>query len=218
MKRELFVTEDGSNSIFVPELNENYHSQFGAKQESQHIFIDSALAQIDKEDIRIMEFGFGTGLNALLTYEYAQKKNIRIRYSTIEKYPLTENEYNKLSYAKDSNYDFFLKLHQCSWGIQNEITAKFDFYKEQIDIREFRNNEKQFDVVYFDAFAPDVQPHLWTKDIFEEIYKSISEGGILTTYTVKGSVRRILKDIGFKVEKIPGPPGKREITRAWKMI
>ncbi len=217
MERKIVITDDGSSSIFVPELGEHYHSHFGARQESQHIFIESALAQIQKNEISILEFGFGTGLNALLSHEYALKNDIRINYTAIEKYPLQEKEYLSLNYPKKLGLRFFQSLHQLPWEQWMDVAVGFKLLKNNIDIREFKISKAKFDVVYFDAFAPDVQPNLWSYEVFMTIYNSMNKGGILTTYTVKGSIRRMLKEIGFEVEKIPGPPGKREITRAKKL-
>ncbi len=212
--RELVITEDGSASIYVPALKEHYHSHFGAKQESQHIFINSALAQLSKESITILEYGFGTGLNALMTYDYAKANNKTIHYYGLEKYPLEKKEYSALNY--DANSTVFIALHQLEWEFEAKIDTHFYLKKIQIDFRKFPIRPLFFDIVYFDAFAPDIQPHLWTITLFENIYASMKPGGIFITYTVKGIVRRLLKKVGFKVEKIAGPPGKREITRAWK--
>lgn len=217
MNRKIIITDDGSSSIFVEKLGEHYHSHFGAKQESEFIFINSALKQIDKAEINIIEFGFGTGLNALLSMEYAVQKNIRIKYKSIEKYPVSEKEYMELNFSNKENNSNFIKLHSSKWEQWITIMPCFRLYKTEIDFRHFEKEIEEYDIVFFDAFAPDVQPHLWTKEIFANIYNSMKNGGIFITYTVKGDVRRLLKSVGFNVEKIPGPPGKREITRAWKL-
>ena len=214
MQRKLIITDDGSSSIYVEKLGEHYHSHFGARQESEHIFINSALKQLNKSEINILEYGFGTGLNALLSLEYAMINGVKINYTSIEKYPVISEEYSKLNFGEKD--DLFIKLHETEWGIDNVINDNFSLQKINSDFREFNSKSIKFDVVFFDAFAPDVQPHLWSEEIFAFIYNSMNIGGVLTTYTVKGSVRRLLKSVGFDVEKIPGPPGKREITRAWK--
>lgn len=215
-RREIVITDDGSSSIFVPELNEHYHSHFGAIQESNHIFIEAGLAQIHKDEISILEFGFGTGLNALQTFEYASKNSLKIKYYGIEKYPVSMEEIVQLNYANIINSEFYQQLHKVEWGREVEINQMFSLHKVKLDFREFKAIHNCFDIVYYDAFGPDVQPYLWTTQIFKEIYNSMTESSILMTYTVKGEVRRALNSAGFKVEKIPGPPGKREITRAWK--
>lgn len=215
-KREIVTTDDGSLSIFIPDLNEHYHSHFGAVQESKHIFINSGLAQIAKDEISILEFGFGTGLNALKTFEYASQNSKIIKYYGIEKYPVSIDEIVQLNYSNINNQEFYKQIHKIEWGIEVEVNEKFSLQKVNLDFRYFKSIPDSFDLVYYDAFGPDVQPYLWTAEIFKEIYNSMTEDAILMTYTVKGDVRRALKSVGFKVEKIPGPPGKREITRAWK--
>ena len=216
MNREIRITEDGSSTLFVPELGEHYHSHYGAIQESKHIFINSALKQVNKDEINVLEFGFGTGLNALLTCAYAVENNIRVNYLGIEKYPLTAEEAALLNFDREANTDCLKEIHKIEWERELEVNSQFMLKKVQSDFRIITLNQNTYDVVYFDAFAPDVQPNLWTKAIFEKIYLSMRKGGVLTTYTVKGVVRRLMKEVGFRVEKISGPPGKREITRAWK--
>ncbi len=213
--RSLVITDDGSSSLFVPELGEHYHSQFGAIQESQHIFIDAGLAIIAKPTIRILEFGFGTGLNAVLSFRYAIQFDKQLLYTTFEKYPLQADEYRGLKFVPSLD-TFLQRIHQAEWSRNVLIDERFQLLKLQDDFRNFQTSLEKYDLVYYDAFAPDVQPHLWTKEIFEEIFESMNAGGILTTYTVKGMVRRALQAVGFMVEKIPGPIGKREITRAIK--
>ena len=213
MNREIRITKDGSTTLYVPELGEHYNSHFGAVQESEHIFIESALKQIDKPEKNVLEFGLGTALNALQTYKYAIDKEVKINYHGIEKYPITEEEYIQLNY---SNTEILHKIHKAEWNTEVEIDKLFIINKIQSDFTEIELATDKYDVVYFDAFAPDVQPHLWTLKVFQMIYKAMKKGGILTTYTVKGTVRRTMIEAGFKVEKIAGPPGKREISRAKK--
>lgn len=213
LNREIKITEDGSTTIFVPELGEHYHSHFGAIQESKLIFIESALMQIDKNEINVLEFGLGSALNAIMSNDYAITNNKIIHYYGIEKYPLNEEEYSRMNF--DNSADF-LKIHKAEWESEYKINDNFYITKVKADFAEVSLPLDIFDAVYFDAFAPDVQVHLWTKEIFEKTFNSMKHGSVLTTYTVKGSIRRLLKEVGFTVEKIPGPIGKREITRAWK--
>ncbi len=215
-KREIVITEDGSNSIYIPDLNEHYHSHFGAVQEAEHIFIKSGLAQIDKKYINVLEFGFGTGLNALQTFDYANNYSKNIKYYGIEKHAVSIDEIELLNYSNDNNSEFYREIHKIEWGREQRINERFCLEKQKMDFRNFKAIPNTFDVVYYDAFGPDVQPYLWTPEIFKEVYNSMVDGAIFMTYTVKGDVRRTLKSVGFKVEKIPGPPGKREITRAVK--
>ncbi len=216
MKREPRITDDGSSTLYVPKLGEHYHSHFGAIQESRHIFIEAALSQILDKSINVLEFGFGTGLNALLGCNYAVENNKIINYLGIEKYPLNEVEYSTLNFDNNLENKCLQLLHQVEWESGNRINQNFSLTKVESDFRTICLKQNVYDVVFFDAFAPDVQPHLWSKGIFEKLFLAMKKGGVLTTYTVKGIVRRTMKEVGFRVEKIPGPPGKREITRAWK--
>jgi tRNA U34 5-methylaminomethyl-2-thiouridine-forming methyltransferase MnmC len=222
LKREIIQTDDGSHSLFVPSLNENYHSTHGAKQEAEHIFIKDALAYNaeKKQVLNVLEIGFGTGLNAFLTLQYSQNNDLEVHYYGVEKYPVSEIEYTQLNYAAGDKMlkKQFVALHNAVWGQEFEISHQFYIKKIQSDFREMKLPTDYFDVVYFDAFGPDVQPELWSEDIFKNIYQSMKNGGVLTTYSVKGDVRRAMKSVGFEVKKIPGPPGKREITRAVKAI
>jgi len=220
LKREIIRTNDGSHSLFVPSLNENYHSTHGAKQEAEHIIIKDALSYKaeQKQVLNVLEIGFGTGLNALLTLQYALEHDIEVHYIGVEKYPVLESEYKQLNYAGSDKklQELFGKLHSLLWEQEFAVSKPFHLKKIQSDFREMKLPTNHFDVVYFDAFGPDIQPELWTAAIFKNIYKSMKDGGVLTTYSVKGDVRRAMKSVGFEVKKIPGPPGKREITRAIK--
>jgi len=219
--RKIIETDDGSHTLFVPELNEHYHSSHGALQEAEHIFINNALAFSlkGKKSLNVLEVGFGTGLNALLTLHYAQSKGLSIFYHALEKYPVKAKEYSVLNYASQTLLDeaSFLNLHHADWGSNVAISNNFTLRKEQVDFREMQLSANYFDVVYFDAFGPDVQPELWTIQVFRLIYNSMKVGGVMTTYSVKGVIRRAMMSVGFDVEKIPGPVGKREISRAIKM-
>lgn len=220
--REIIVTKDGSHSFYVPSLDETYHSSFGAAQEANHIFIKDALAwrAQEQEELNILEIGFGTGLNALLSMKYAQENYLSLYYFGIEKYPITEAEFQILNYVVDSPIlqARFQKLHHTEWGSWNRISDCFTLFKLHSDFRKMNLELDFFDVVYFDAFGPDVQPDLWTEAIFSLIFNSMRAKGVMTSYSVKGKVRRAMEAVGFNVAKIPGPLGKREITRAIKPV
>jgi len=214
-ERFIVTTEDGSNTIYIPELNENYNSIHGSIQESSLIYLEYGLNYCSKEDINILEIGFGTGLNVFNTLLNTDKK---IMYHSIELYPLMPEEYSKLNipnFFDDNKSNLFIDIHECDWNKINLITDNFSLYKIHEDLLNV-NLSSKYDVVYFDAFAPDIQPSLWTKEVFSKIYKSMNMGGVLTTYCVKGDVKRTLKECGFKIEKLKGPKGKREILRAVK--
>jgi len=216
MKRELRVTEDGSHTLYLPELDEPYHSIHGAIQESRHVFLGQGFNTLEKSSINILELGFGTGLNAYLTLAESQSRGIRINYHTIEKYPLEFGEYSNLNFEvfiEGGKPGKFLLLHQCPWNQPVKITDDFTLLKEQHDFREMKLIGP-YDLVYYDAFAPQKQAHLWSESIFRAISGALKPGSVLVTYTSMGSVRRTLISCGFDVRKVPGPPGKREMIRA----
>ena len=224
MKRKIILTEDGSSSLFVEDLNEHYHSIHGAVQESLHIFIRAGLqSEIVRnlQTINILEIGFGTGLNALLTYFSALETYNKIRYTTIEPYPLTLEEIQLLNYPDFienlSASSIFQQIHENSWEQMNEFAQHFSLCKHKQSALEVPYPTLSFDLVYFDAFAPNVQPELWSEDLFAKIYQSMKPKSVLVTYSTRGSVKTALKNIGFQLEKLPGPKGKREILRAKKM-
>ena len=221
MKLEIITTADGSHTLFVPELNEHYHSTYGAIQESRHIFIEAGFKQIiiNQPVIRILEVGFGTGLNAFLSLLEADKSGKTIHYTAIEPFPLEPAIIKLLNYPEllgASTASLFKMLHEAVWNREMQITDHFVLYKVLHDLKNIKLQSSFFDVVYFDAFGPEVQPELWTEEIFRKIFSSIKKKGILVTYSAKGSVRRALKNAGFTMEKLAGPAGKREITRAIK--
>ena len=213
-------TGDGSHTLFVPELNEHYHSVNGAIQESQHVFIEAGLKHCSKNKISIFEVGFGTGLNAFLSLLYGMDSGKIISYSAIEFFPLPSNIIDSLNYAgqvsSDNEY-IFKKLHSSDWNKKTEITPVFSLTKINADFRFFNNNSSElYDLVFFDAFAPEKQPEMWTQEIFDHLYVSTAPDGIIVTYCAKGEVRRMMQKSGYCVERLPGPPGKREMLRGTK--
>jgi tRNA U34 5-methylaminomethyl-2-thiouridine-forming methyltransferase MnmC len=216
VKTELEITLDGSHTLYVPGIDETYHSSHGAIQESTHIFINAGLKKSLKKCVNVLEVGFGTGLNAFLTAIEAQKSEKEIHYITLEKYPVSIEKANQLNYSqkitdKDSTF-LFEKIHKADWETDVEISNLFKLKKIQCDYTTYQP-ESTFDVIYFDAFSPEKQPEMWTEEQFRKMYAACNEGAIITTYCAKGSVRRALQAVGFKVERLPGPPGKREILR-----
>jgi len=220
MNRELLLTEDGSHTIFLPDLKVTYHSTHGSVQESNYVFIDAGLKHIannGKTTIRIFEMGFGTGLNALLTAKWTEKNQITIEYTAVELYPLSKVELNALNYAEilEDEQQYFQKIHAAEWGVSNTISPFFQLSKQLTSLLDYIP-ENTFDLLYFDAFAPLIQPELWTTEVFIKLYNLLNQGGVLTTYCSKSEVRRSMVAAGFTVEKIPGPPHKREMVRAVK--
>nr|WP_321405464.1 tRNA (5-methylaminomethyl-2-thiouridine)(34)-methyltransferase MnmD [uncultured Carboxylicivirga sp.] len=213
-KIELKVSADGSHTLYVPELEEHYHSVNGAINESMHVFIEPNLRFSTKEQVSILEIGFGTGLNAFLTG--LNQGNKCIFYHSLEKYPIAEELALRLNYcANPEEQLFFEKMHLAAWQEESEITQHFTLLKDETDLISATFNRK-YDLVYFDAFAPEKQPEMWAPEIFQKIYDAMNDGGILTTYCAKGVVRRTLQACGFTVERLPGPKGKREMLRAVK--
>lgn len=223
MKREIVKTADGSSTIFIPEWKEHYHSIHGAIQEAQHVFIKMGLHKVlerpDMQQISILEIGFGTGLNALVTWKTTLESAISIDYTGVEAYPVSSEEIQKLNYAEELGKkpasQIFEKIHRVPWEEKVEITENFKLTKQQKFFQEIRDVDS-YDLIYFDAFGARVQPDLWTEEIFILMYKALRPEGILVTYAAKGSVRRAMLQVGFQVEKLPGPPGKREMLRATK--
>jgi tRNA U34 5-methylaminomethyl-2-thiouridine-forming methyltransferase MnmC len=212
---QLQLTADGSHTLFLPELNEHYHSVNGAVQESQHVYINAGFNQCGKETVFVLELGFGTGLNAFLTALEAEKRNVKVVYTALEKYPLPAEIIRQLNYS-GRNSDLFNQIHSAEWGRAIPLTSSFTLHKIKIDFKDYDYCSGNYDVVYYDAFAPDKQPEVWLQELFDAIYTSLHPGGILTTYCAKGMIRRRMKQSGFIVERIPGPPGKREMLRAGK--
>lgn len=219
MKREIITTADGSTTIHLPDWNEQYHSKHGAIQEAYHVFIKQGLDLFDTQDVSLLEIGFGTGLNALITFLESEKKALNVRYVGVEAYPVAMDEVSKLNYIEtlkaNEHAAVFEQLHVQSWNESHKITPLFSLEKRQQFFDQI-TDENQFDLIYFDAFGARVQPELWTEDIFTRMYRALKAKGVLVTYSAKGSVRRAMQAVGFSVERLPGPPGKREMLRAIK--
>lgn len=222
MQKEFIVTEDGSHTIYLPEINEHYHSVHGAIQESLHIYIGQGLLYSGKKEFSILEIGFGTGLNAWLTYCYSKQENLKINYFSLEKFPLKESEYLRLNYSENifpENADVFKQIHCSDWDLPIHISPNFTLEKVCADLTTYNfDKTRQFDLVYYDAFAPGKQPEMWTDQVLQKVAETVCTNGILVTYCAKGVVRRALSATGFSMERIPGPPGKKEILRGKKAI
>lgn len=222
MSREVIIesTADGSHTLFVPSMNEHYHSVNGAKQESEHIFIKAAFEATAKDPVNILEIGFGTGLNTYLTLQAAHARNRKVYYTSLELYPLPPSITDKLNYGDGDLLEdqaLFKKIHHLPWETQCKVSEHFlltkictDFTKMEWEIK------RPYDIIYFDAFAPDKQPDMWNQIMFDYLYEHTASEGILTTYCAKGEVRRMMQQSGYLVERLPGPPGKREMLRARK--
>ena len=220
-KLALKITADGSHTLYLESLNETYHSKHGAIQEAMHVFLNAGFHYFDKQKLNVLEIGFGTGLNAFLTLLAAEKNNVKVNYTSLEAFPLKEEVIRTLNYTKELNsskqeIEWFKFIHQTEWENYQKITPMFNINKVKVELANYKTIEK-FNIIYFDAFGPRVQPEMWSKEIFEKIYNSLNDGGILVTYCAKGSVKRTLKEVGFEIEGLPGPPGKREMTRAKKV-
>ena len=222
MKRSVITTSDGSKTIQIEDWNEQYHSIHGAIQESKHVFIKKGLHHfIDLHKVnslKIIEIGFGTGLNAFITNLEAVTHNLQIQYEGIEAYPILQNELSQLNYSKllaPDQQSIFDKMHGVPWENPHPITTHFTLTKRQQFFSELEDISS-FDLIYFDAFGARVQPDLWTETIFKRMFRALKSQGVLVTYAAKGSVRRAMQAVGFVVERLEGPPGKREMLRATK--
>ena len=222
MKTEFAITGDGSHTLYLRTIDEHYHSTFGAIQESQHVFIEAGLGHCNLKNLEILEIGFGTGLNCYLTLLATLKGCLTVNYHTIEKFPLKREVWKKLNYSlggSEIEKEYFSRLHLAPWCALVEIHSKFFLHKMEVDLQTTCLSELPLvDLVYFDVFSPEKQPELWESGIFEKIISRMKDGGILVTYCAKGAIRRLLQHVGFEVERIPGPPGKREMLRATKRI
>ena len=218
---QLIQSEDGSHTIYLPELNETYHSTHGALQESRHVFIKYGLEEIAKNNktITVFEVGFGTGLNALLTLQAAQQLGLTINYHTLEPYPLSEELVKGLNYPsffEPELQKLFYRMHSVAFEEMIELTANFNFTKYKTTLQDF-NTALKADVVYFDAFAPNKQPEVWSYSNLQKVYSLLRLEGILVSYCARGQFKRDLKALGLQVEALPGPPGKKEMTRGRKL-
>ena len=219
MKREIIQTLDGSTTIHLPDWGESYHSKHGAIQEAYHVFIKNGLSLFENLNISILEIGFGTGLNAFITYLESQKLNQKIDYVGVEAYPISAEEVLQMNYVcelqAEEKRGVFEKIHQINWEEKLEIDTNFTLNKRN----QFFNDiidENSFDLIYFDAFGYRVQPELWSTEIFRKMYNALKINGVLVTYAARGVVKRSMIEVGFTVEKLPGAPGKREMFRARK--
>lgn len=219
----IIETQDGSHSLFVPELNETYHSFHGAMQESEHVFIKSGLlhwCSYHGNTMNVLEVGLGTGLNALLTLREAINRNLTINYTTIEAYPVPEDLLKKLNYAEKVELEdaamWFDKLHEAEWNKKVQLNEGFTFHKIKGKLEEIKLPKNTMDVVYYDAFAPSKQPEMWEYSKLETINKSMASEGVFSTYCATGQLKRDLKELQMEVESLPGPPGKKEMVRGTK--
>jgi tRNA U34 5-methylaminomethyl-2-thiouridine-forming methyltransferase MnmC len=220
MKREIIITEDGSTSINLPELNEQYHSKKGAIQEAYHVFIRMGL-DLFSDKIAILEIGFGTGLNAYITFLESKRRDLIIDYTGVEAYPVIQEELGGLNYVSQLEAEeyrqAFVDFHNTEWETKQAISDQFSLTKR----KQFFNDivdDNCHDLIYYDAFGSGVQPELWGEEIFAIMYKALKPNGVLVTYAAKGSARRAMQFVGFTVERLDGPPGKREMLRARKII
>ncbi|WDO12526.1 tRNA (5-methylaminomethyl-2-thiouridine)(34)-methyltransferase MnmD [Flavobacterium sp. WW92] len=220
MKREIIQTSDGSTSILLPEWNETYHSKFGAIQEAKHVFIKNGLSLFKGQSVSILEIGFGTGLNAFITYLEAKDLGQKIEYTGIEAYPVSEEDASKMNYVSELDAEkdkaVFLKMHQSEWNEKVFLAPNFLLEKQNIKFQEIAD-ENKYDLIYFDAFGYRVQPELWSLEIFQIMFKALKREGILVTYACRSSIKKAMVEAGFAVEKLAGPPGKREMLRARKL-
>lgn len=207
------LTDDGTHTLRHPVIGDTYHSTHGARTESEHIFIRNGFEECgEREVVRVLEVGFGSGLNALLTLRRAEQTGQRVEYTAIELYPIAVEDARGLCYAQDP---MFIELHEAEWNAEVQVSELMTIKKVEADLVGVRF-ETIFDLVYFDAFAPDSQPELWSEEIFRTIFESMGSGGILVTYSSKGDVKRALRGAGFEVSRLAGPPGKRHMLRAAK--
>jgi tRNA U34 5-methylaminomethyl-2-thiouridine-forming methyltransferase MnmC len=219
MSFQIVKTADGSDTIYLSELDETYHSIFGAIQEAQHVFIDNGIALLQKKSLNVLEIGFGTGLNALLTAKFATKNQLVIDYFTIEKSPLEKELLMQLSYASHSNPDelLFRKIHDAEWEKKVNINDYFNIKKIKVDVLQTEIDiEPTIDIIFFDAFAPSKQSEMWDEKTFKTLYHLLNVDGLLVTYSSAGIVKKALRASGFVVKRLKGPPGKHHILLAIK--
>lgn len=224
MKRKIITTKDGSTTIHLEDWNEQYHSTHGAIQEAEHVFIKTGLHHLQNTfnpaQIHILEIGFGTGLNAFMTFLEGKKHTFTINYVGVEAYPVASAELTQLNYIQQLKAEqaaqTFQHMHACEWEKETILSENFKLTKRQQFFDQI-DDQNQYNLIYFDAFGARVQPELWTADIFQKMYNALQNNGVLVTYAAKGSVRRAMQEVGFQTERLPGPPGKREMLRATKL-
>lgn len=217
---KIITTEDGSHSLYREDLKETYHSFHGALQESVHVFINMGLDYFYEKhkpsQIRILEVGFGTGLNALLAQDFAERNQVNIHFETLETIPLQADVYQNLNYAeKMDKQNIFISMHESSWGYETDISRFFSLKKVNTPLESYQNS-RPFDIIFFDAFAPSKQPELWELEILEQVFGFTASPGVFTTYCAKGQLKRDLKTVGYEVATLAGAPGKKEMVRAEK--
>jgi tRNA U34 5-methylaminomethyl-2-thiouridine-forming methyltransferase MnmC len=219
LKREILTTSDGSTTIHLPEWNECYHSKHGAIQEAEHVFIKNGLSLFQNKSVAILEIGFGTGLNAFITFLESIKLNQTVDYVGVEAYPVAAEEVLAMNYVAElhaaTDKAIFEQMHQSNWNEEVILNSNFTLTKRQQFFGEIADFE-QFDLIYFDAFGYRIQPELWSTAIFGKMYNALKNKGVLVTYAARGVVKRSMIEVGFTVEKLAGPPGKREMFRARK--
>jgi len=220
LKKKIILTNDGSSSIYLPDWDETYHSKHGAIQEAYHVFIKNGLDLFEsRSKLSVMEIGLGTGLNCFITFLESKSRKLRVDYTGIEAFPLQAKDILQLNYVEQlSAEDYsneFEKIHSSEWEEKNNIDNNFFLLKRNQFFKDIKDLNR-FNLIYFDAFGARVQPELWTEEIFKKMYDSLKDNGILVTYSAKGSARRAMQNVGFKVERLPGPPGKREMLRGMK--
>lgn len=219
MKREIITTQDGSVTIYLPEMQENYHSKFGAIQEANHVFIKNGLALTQGRPISILEIGFGTGLNAFITYLESLKNDQQINYIGVEAYPVTPEEVVQLNYPEQlgatNAQDIFNRMHSQDWEQKNVLGSTFTLEKRKQFFQDIED-VNAYDLIYFDAFGYQFQPDLWSVEIFNKMFSALKKNGVLVTYACRTVIKKAMIEAGFTTEKIPGPPGKREMLRGYK--
>jgi tRNA U34 5-methylaminomethyl-2-thiouridine-forming methyltransferase MnmC len=221
MKREILITADGSTTIRIPDWDENYHSSHGAIQEAKHVFIANGLDLFKNQaEISILEIGFGTGLNAFITFLETQNKE-KVNYVGVEAYPISQDEVNQMNYPSElkanSFTSIFENLHNCDWEQEIAITSQFKLTKRQQLFQDIEDRN-QYNLIYFDAFGFPLQPELWSELIFKKMFDALLSNGVLVTYACRTSIKNAMITAGFTIEKLPGAPGKREMLRATKNV
>ncbi len=217
MSLKIKNTEEGTTTVYHSELDETYHSVYGAVQEAEHVYINAGLKALPPQPtISILEIGFGTGLNALLSCEFATKQQQKIIYHTLEKYPLSAEILQQLNFGKERQ-NLLEKLHACKWEEKVEITPYFTILKTQTDLCSHPFSQ-QYNLIYYDAFAPDKQPEMWTPQLLKRVADTLTPNGILTTYSTKGTVKQAFRAAGLQVKRLPGPIGKRDMLRCTRTV